>query len=126
MSLGGARHVAVPISDPACLPWAIIGVTSDGADLHVVDGDRAAWRRRSGELRAGGLYAQVRWVVISTFWEESEDPPPPNQPVLPMDEPAVDWASRLRAPSRPTFRDAAATVARISDPARFPWTVVTN
>ena len=126
MSVSGPRRLTVPISGPACLPWAIIGLTPDGADLHVVDGDRPAWQRRCTELRAGGRYLRVRWVGISTFWEESDDPPAPNQPVLPMDEPAVDSHSRLRAPSRPTFRDDAATVAPISDPMRFPWTVVTN
>jgi len=126
MSVSGSRHLTLPISDPARLPWAIIGATPDGADLHVVDGDRSAWQQRVAELQAGRRYEQVRWVVISTFWDLANDPPAPGRPVLPTDEPAEDRASRRIAPSRPTLRNDAATVAPIGDPTRFPWTVVTN
>jgi hypothetical protein len=126
MSTNGARHATVPISDPARLPWAIIAATRHGADLHVVDGDRPAWQRRCAELRATGRYEHVCWVVITTFWPESDDPPAPNQPVLPTDEPALDWRTRVCAPSRPKFPDHVATVGHVTDPTRFPWTVVTN
>src|SRR6185312_3510056 len=49
----------------------------DPADLHVVDGDRSAWQQRVAELQAGRRYEQVRWVVISTFWDLANDPPAP-------------------------------------------------